>query len=296
MINAKHPDNIRVLKKEHYNTLFNKQGYVVMEEFLKPAEVTTLLEYYIQNPNPAAAPFHTTHFAENKAYKQGVNDFITAVLKPGVDQHLANYIPVFGNYMIKEAGGNNPMPLHADWTYVNEEKNASVAIWIPLVDTSEENGCIGVIPFSQHLSHSIRGPRILQWEFPANEQVINALGKLIPMKAGQALIYNHRLLHYSPPNNSDKLRPAINLSLVPPGEPLIHYTVPLDEEKVHLYSVNSPSFYIHYDNFKKPELGTEPVIMEGKVEMLNERLNAFIEKFTPKTRFTRLLQFFRAVF
>lgn len=281
---------LNVFRDKKLNHRFNKFGYVVVD-FLKPEQVSQLGNFYSANPHPNAAAFHTTHFAEDKVYKKEIHTAITKALQPGITDLLLNYQPVLGNYMVKEGRGTGPMPLHADWTYVQEPQHASISIWVPLVDTNEENGCIGVIPFSQHLSHPIRGPRILQWEYPTNDKLISAMGKLLPMKAGQALIYDHRLLHYSPANNSPHVRPAVNLSLVPCNVRVIHYTVPLNEHQLHLYDVTSNDFYIYYDNFKKPELGVSPEIIQGKVPMLEDRVDSFIQKYGSKSA-TKMLEKF----
>jgi hypothetical protein len=170
--------------------------------------------------------------------------------------------------------------MHADWTYVNEDANTSISVWVPLTDTTIENGCLGVIPFSQHLSHRIRGPRILQWEYPCNELLIEKMGKLLPIKAGQAVIYNHRLLHFSPPNNTGETRLAVNLSLVPEGVQVIHYTVPEGQEKIHKFEVDGFDFFIQYDNFQMPEKGKLVETIDiSSVPLLNQRAEDFIKNF-----------------
>lgn len=282
-----------VFKDEKLNAHFNKYGYAVAP-VLSASEVEALKVFYLNNPNPFKAEFHTTHFSTDKNYKQSVHDAIIGATQRGVHALLNNYVPAFGNYMVKEAGGNNPMPLHADWAYVDESAHTSVAIWIPLVDTTIENGCLGVIPFSQHLSWHIRGPRILQWTPPYNEQLVNGAGKLIPVKAGTGIIYNHRLIHYSPPNNSGQVRPAINLSLVPQGVQVLHYTVPEGKEGIHCYEVDNFDFFIHYDNFQVPERGRlREVISLDSVPLINNRVEAFIKQYAAKPG---LLEKIKAVF
>ncbi len=118
------------------------------------------------------------------------------------------------------------------------------------MDTTPTNGCIGVIPYSQRLSHTIRGPQIKQSQYPCNETLIANMGRLLPLKAGQMLVYDHRMQHYSTANDSDRLRPAINISLVPQGVEIIHYTRPEGSDKIHRYVVKDPDFFIRYDNFQ----------------------------------------------
>ena len=260
------------------NDEFNRYGYVVVK-LLSDEGIKQLTDFYVANPNPFQAEFHTTHFATDKAFKKKVHEAITRVLEPAFKHYLPDHDAVFGNFMVKEPGGNNPMPLHADWTYVDESRTSSIAIWMPLIDTTPENGQLGVIPFSQHLSYHIRGPRIKQWEFPFNETLIKSMGKILPVKAGEAVIYDHRLLHFSPANNSSQVRPAINLSIAPKNVQLIHYTVPEGKEGVHRYEVDNLDFFIYYDNFQLPERGKLTNIDMHSIPMLNDRVNAFINKY-----------------
>jgi len=275
----------QALQETKFNALLAQQGYVVFN-FLSPEQVEILSSFYESNPNPIKGSFHTTHFNTNTDYKRKVQSFILHTLAENFKKHFTEYTPVFANFMIKEGGGNNPMPLHADWTYVEESKSSSYAIWIPLVNTDVVNGCIGVIPFSHHLSHNIRGPRILQWEPPANDLLINKMGKLLPMKIGEVLIYNHRTLHYSPPNNSEVMRPAINVSLAPMGEEIIHYTIPEGENALLKFAVSGDDFFLDYHNFQMPRHGKLLQQILLPVPLINMQVEKFILLHTSKSIFS----------
>jgi hypothetical protein len=252
-----------------------KKGYVVVD-FAAPSKISQLYNFYTSNPQTTSDTFHTTHFSTDVAYKTLVHNHIISFLQNELFNQFNNYTAVFANFMVKEGGGNNPMPLHADWTYVEEDMTESFAIWIPLIDTTIENGCIGVIPYSHQLSCKIRGPRILQWEPPIGDTLIERTGELIPMKIGQALIYNHRTLHYSLPNNSLKIRPAINISLVPNGSQIIHYTMPKGEKKILKFEVEDCSFFLDYNNFEMPARGRKLSQLISTPELIDTRVVAFI--------------------
>lgn len=274
-----------IKKQEH----FDKFGYCVIP-LLSPAEVTQLLNLFNQTrQDGTTGPFHTTHFSTNYDHKKLVHETIKQVTAEAIGRELPSARIVFSNFMIKQGGGNNAMPMHADWAYVKEPAEMSIAIWIPLIDTDENNGGIGVIPFSQHLSPDIRGPRILQWNPPVAEELIAKGGKLLPMPAGHALIYNHRLLHYSPPNNSSVTRPAINISLVRKGAEVFHYTVPEGTDEIHEFSVENDDFFLRYNNFKMPETGR--LIAKhsvNKVPLINAQIPDFLERYSQKSWWQRL--------
>lgn len=279
-----------VFKNLKLNKQLTERGYVVAG-MLPQSIVSKLFTFYSENPNNFSGEFHTTHFSIDVDYKQKVQRYIIETVRVYTEALFTDYYPIFANFMVKEAGGGNPMPLHADWTYVDETKASSFAMWIPLVDTDYENGCIGVVPYSHELSDNIRGPRILQWEFPANEKLIAEMGELIPMRAGQALIYNHRTLHYSPPNNSANIRPAINISLVKKGDEVIHYAMPEGEEEILKFKVNDESFFIDYDNFQMPRKGIVTERIRQDIPLLNDKIDNFLAKRKNKSLWAILKKF-----
>jgi hypothetical protein len=139
---------------------------------------------------------------------------------------------------------------------VDELEFCSAAIWIPLIDVNEENGCFGLVEGSHRVTNIIRGPGIKQSSSLERDKVWEKRhGKLIPMKAGDAIIYNHALLHYSPPNKTKAARPALNLSMVPLTADWIHYCKPEGAAQIEMYEVAEPNFYMAYNNFQRPETG-----------------------------------------
>lgn len=269
----------RIFENKVLNETFLKNGYVT-GDFI-PLHILDQLNDFYQNHQPKNYEgFHTTHFSTDTEYKKQVNDGIIQIIQPILDTYLEEYIPVFANFMLKTGGGNNPMPLHADWTYVYEPEYISIAMWIPLVDTTPQNSCLGVIPYSQHLSKNIRGPKITQVLPPYDEILIKKAGKLLPMKAGQAVIYDHRLLHYSPANKTDFVRPALNISIVPQKAKLIHYTCPEGSTQIHKYMVDDFDFFVRYNNFQIPEKGQ--LIGHEKLDsvpLIHDNVGDFIKQY-----------------
>ena len=255
---------------------FEQKGYVLLSSLLNTSEVERLLTLFSQFTAEANEAFHTTHFSNNLTYKQKVHDTIAALVYPKAAPVLNNFRPVFGNFMIKNPDAERFMPLHADWAYVDESKYTSVAIWIPLIDVDAQNGCLGVVEGSHRVTNAIRGPLIHQSSYQQDKEWVARFGKLIPMNAGNAIIYNHALLHYSPPNKSSVARPALNLSMVPQNVPLLHYCKPEGVVDIELYQVPDNSFYMHYNNFQRPDTGklinTLPI---GSVKVIDERMENF---------------------
>lgn len=260
-----------------FNKQFDENGYIQVP-LLNKEDINRLLALVKLHELQFNDPFHTSHFSNDEEYKQRVNDLIIEVVFPKVLPLLNNYRPVFGNFMIKQPDDKRFMPLHADWTYVDEEKHRSVAIWAPLVDVDERNGCLGVIVGSHKVTNKIRGPRITTSSSKNDRLWVQQVGKLLPTKAGNAIIYDHALLHFSPPNCSSALRPAINLSMVPQDVEVVHYCVPEGETLIQVYRANNPRFYILYNNYQRPQINSLiKTVSADTVDLIDERMEQFVK-------------------
>jgi hypothetical protein len=211
------------------------------------------------------------------------------VVFPKLEPLLKNYMPIFGNLMIKHGMNDYFMPLHSDWTYVNEDEFRSIAAWVPLVDADENNGCLGVIEGSHKVISKIRGPRIQLSGYVNDKNWVKKYGKLLPVKAGTAIIFDHALMHYSPANNTSQSRPALNLSMVPEETEIVHYCIPEGSTEVEMYRVEGSEFFLKYSNFQRPEtnslIGTLPA---NTIILVDEKM----ENFTPLKKKNLLARIF----
>jgi hypothetical protein len=252
-INIKTVSSRNVFKDKKIELKFQQSGFVVLP-LLNSTEINQLIDFYNNNPNSNSGQFHSTHFSKNRAYKRKVQQTIFSIFELHLKNLLLDYQLIFGNFMVKESGENSTMPLHADWTYVDENRFQSLGIWCPLVDTNAENGMLGVVPNSHQLKKNNRGPKIPSPFHDYNQYIIDNFGKLLPMKAGEVVIYDHRLLHFSPPNLSQKTRTAINIVASPKEAELFHYAVIKDPEIVEVFEVTNTDFFLEYDHFEQPDL------------------------------------------
>lgn len=254
---------------------FSEKGYIALP-LLTQDDLNKLLELFNRHREQYQSPFHTSHFSTDKQYKQEVHEAIAAIVFPRIKPLLKNYRAVFGNFMIKNPNSDYFMPLHADWTYVDESRFRSVAVWVPLVDTDETNGCLGIIEGSHRVTNSIRGPRIRQSSYDNDMEWVKRFGKLLPVKAGHAIVYDHGLLHYSPPNKTNVARPALNLSIVPQEADVLHYCIPEGADAIETYDVKDDSFFIFYDNYQRPETSAcIKTLPASSVPWIDERMKHF---------------------
>jgi ectoine hydroxylase-related dioxygenase (phytanoyl-CoA dioxygenase family) len=113
------------------------------------------------------------------------------------------------------------VPWHQDKSYwPDANANPVITVWIPLVDSTEENGCLHLIPGTHkkraivHGAEEYSGTGYL--ELP-KEYVEKRKREIIalPMGAGSAVLFNDRLIHSSTPNNSNGVRWSVDLRYQP---------------------------------------------------------------------------------
>lgn len=264
-----------ILKDGVLNKRLREEGYVVIAA-LDKSLIRSLIDVWNLLDKSKLNGFHTTHFLNDRKAKSYIHHTICEAVTPVINKISNNYQAVFANFMVKAAEGESRVPLHADWSYLDEKKYVGLSMWIPLTDTDGQNGCLAVIPGSHRLSYHIRGPRIPQWDVPCNFELIKAMGRPLLVKSGEVVIYDHRLLHYSDSNTSGMVRPAVNVSLVPKGIALYHYTIPEGETDVHAYAVEQPEFFLEYDNFGVPDRGRLLWKRPNDCPLLNESYRSFI--------------------
>lgn len=228
--------------------LFRNEGYVVVP-LLSGQDIAELDQLAVQQTpqSEVSLPFYTSIWSDNVLYRESVDAAIKKVLTKALEKYLLDCQPVFANFMVKNPGDNSQLIPHQDWNFVDEAKYDSVTVWCPLVDVNEENGNLQVIPRSHKLNNFIRG-RFFDAPFPQmNNELIDSRLKSLPMKAGEALILNSRLIHASPPNRSRSVRIAASVVMAPLEAELVHYVIEdaaskKSYKKLHI----TPRFFTDY--------------------------------------------------
>ena len=102
--------------------------------------------------------------------------------------------------------------MHQDNFYLLAQPATCIAAWTPIDDSTEENGCLWVVPGShKHDIHCPEGDREAKWSnygdshinpFPRDAKPVP-----VPVKRGQTLFFGGQLIHGSGPNRTtDRFR------------------------------------------------------------------------------------------
>jgi len=210
-----------LFKNEKIQQQFNLNGYVVVP-FLNESEVKTLRDFFFEKHPSIPDGFYSSSFNTDETHKQSVNQKIETVLGENVTASFNSIKKLGGCFLNKQPGVQSEMPIHQDWTVVDEPNFDSITIWIPLQVVNETNGAIQVINGSHRFHHALRSPS-LHDPFKNVQSELRKDLKLLPMKAGEAFIFSQALLHASPANHSNEPRIAVTYGLIDAKAQLMFY-------------------------------------------------------------------------
>ncbi len=115
------------------------------------------------------------------------------------------------------------VPWHQDKSYwPDANANPVITVWIPMVDSTHENGCLHLIPGTHRKrviefhNEGVTGTGYLESDAKVVEEEVKKREIIaLPVAAGSAILFNDRLLHSSTPNNSDHVRWSVDLRYQP---------------------------------------------------------------------------------
>lgn len=237
---------------EEHQAFFEKNGYLKIN-VLEQSDIEELKTFLFSSgiKKETDYGFYVGMDHENKSLVAQMMKKIEDVAMKKVTPFLANYQLITASYVIKDPNKRGVVPPHQDWTFVEDEtRHCSVSCWIPLVDVNMENGCMGVINGSHKFFTNVRPSPSPQVPSPLAQHMFSMFPyfQLLPMKAGEALIFDNRTFHSSPPNITDAPRLAVGLSFTQKNAELRHYFLkPGTKDTLLKYKVDQ-DFFKKYDN------------------------------------------------
>ncbi len=182
---------------------FDEKGFVKVP-FLDEKQVSYLSDYFDQlHPSLPSEGFVSGSYSSDFAYKQKVSEEIKKVFRESNERYFKDFQAFGGSFLYKVPSENSDLVLHQDWSIVEEGKAVALNCWVPLCDTKVSNGTLMVLPGSHYNNYPVLRAPTLNFFFTGKEEML--MERLIPTnaKAGEAVILNQSLVHYS---HSNKVR------------------------------------------------------------------------------------------
>ena len=135
-------------------------------------------------------------------------------------------------YVISKPPGGPALFWHQDWwgwqhPISREDRIAQVALFLYMTDTTRENGCLRLIPGSHRRPHPLHDlvdahdPKLAEVKNPEDAAFASHADEVdVPVRAGDVVVVDARLIHGAHPNRSGKERTNITLWWHPDYEAL----------------------------------------------------------------------------
>lgn len=272
----------QIFLDETHQKFFLSSGYLAMPMLCK-AEVESLLEevgklrphdgFAPLSPNGVDITYHCSFLDSNRDYKAKVHQLITAFFEPHISRVLKDFHILNCNFYVK-APHSGEFVVHQNWPAIADINDTTVTVWCPLVNVVESNGALQVVPGSHKLVPHIEGPGAPPFFDSFRQEMIEKYLEPIPMTAGDALIFDDSLIHWSARNDSDEPRIAIQILCVPNNAQAVYfYADPEHPKRFELFQVDS-RFYIesgYSDLLKKQPHWKSLGFVENRNRMLTEQ-------------------------
>lgn len=167
-------------------------------------------------PDDPQVSINWTFHSRSADHKLAVKTRLADVSQRVVDHILQDHVTYLTTFITKWPGPDGGFAPHQDPSLVDERSFRGVTVWMPLTDTDESNGALHVVPGSHRLSSQLRRSDVDRSPFVGLDDVIvSRLGRIVATRAGEALVFDNRIIHYSLPNTTDRPRVVLSLGVRP---------------------------------------------------------------------------------
>lgn len=238
-----------IFKDDLKQQQFELDGYVqfTLLDDTEIDQLKTLYKHYFPKPS---ANFYSSSFEHDYKLKKNISDELSTILNKKFNLVFKNYDLIGAAFLSKGNGERSEMPMHQDWTIVDESKHMALNVWVPLQDTDEKNGTLEIIRGSHLWSEGYRAPSI-PFNYTGLENELKYLLSTLPAKAGEIIVLNQALIHYSKPNQFETTRIAITAGIKTANAPLLFYYWDKQKPDVVEEYLQEKDFLIRFDDFHK---------------------------------------------
>ncbi len=262
--------DMKILRNPVLQNFLNQNGYVVLDLFNEQNVQDFLDEYYsFEEKFQFSNGVHITMEHCSPDLSKMISDKLINLATDCFNNTFKDYKLFQGSFISKQQNSeSNEIHHHQDWTFVDEQNGfESYTLWIALCDITKDMGTIGVIPKSHSDIKNIRYSPIEKYSFYSEllEYASQKSVEYIELKAGQAVLWNHRLVHSSSANNSGKVRINMTFAITSKDAQLKLFWLSPKTNKVvefnvpdNFYSINNSStLSAYFKNAEYPENAIE---------------------------------------
>ena len=254
---------------------FDEDGFVKIK-LLESQDIALLNELCNYHFPDTGSTFFSSSFLNDFNQKKEISTKISKIVKARADSYFQNFRLIGAAFLIKGIGPHSEMPMHQDWTIVDESQFYAINTWIPLTKATEANGALEVIKGSHLWSEAIRAPTIPFYYEGYQERLKEQL-TLIEASPGEAIILNQAIIHYSKANTTDTPRPALTTGLVSNEAPLRLYYWNKQQPNEIEHFEHDDDFLLKFEDFhssifERPIIGKSKGVQPYDVPIMTDTL------------------------
>jgi len=245
----------KIFNDENLQAPFMRKGFVQVP--MLSAEEVAFIKSRIADLRPADkfAPtgrdgfeykYHCSFLDKSIEYKREAFALMESVFLPHIQKYLNGYQIISCNFYVKPPG-TGEFVIHQNWPMIPDLNDTTVTIWCPLGDVVASNGALQFVQGSHKILPHVEGPMCPGFFDSFRKELIQ--NHLTPneMKAGEAMIFDDGLIHWSANNDSDTARIAIQIALAPAEvQPVFFFFDPKHPERFELVEADR-EFYLASD-------------------------------------------------
>lgn len=253
----------QIFKDPLIESQFQEQGFYRFQ-LLDENELAEARRIFEENDPQLESNFYASINSKDFDYRRAVHDQLKLLLNEKLLAYFIDYRSIAYTFICKRPKAEDTIiHPHADDTHILEEDvMETVNVFCPLIDTVEANGALSVLPGSHKLPYSWRGFG-MPFDYEPYWNLYRKHGVRSDLRAGEALFYHDRIIHWSGPNLTDEIRPVIVTGFMPSeATPVICYQHgDPSNHKVELFKVDD-DFWFTFDPNTKPDAANSLGIKE----------------------------------
>ncbi len=282
-----------IFKDTNQQAFFAENGYVIVD-LLNADELSDIRKSLTEMrpddgfaPKGRASDYHCTFLDTNLDYKEAVYDLICKYFQPLLDRYVHEFTILNGNFYVKPAGSGT-FEIHQNWHHNPRPQDTTLTIWCPLLDVTRKNGTLEVVPGSHKIVPDIATVNVPYYFKNFEQALLDKYLEPIPLKAGQGLLFDDSLIHYSSQNEGAEPRTAIQIETHPVEMQPVYYHIDREQPEAdfEVFEV-SRSFFLNgnINNMTRRPEGLSSIGFQPNInKLLTEE--EFLEKMAagPTTR------------
>ena len=224
---------VRIFRSERLQRDFETDGFVTIpalgEEELAAVRRHCALVAGERSARSAHAGLYLSLVDEEDVSRRATTiQEIHRLVGDGLQRALHPSRLLMGTYLIKAAGAPHTTP-HQDPSLTDAQAGTygSVTAWIALRDIDPDSGALGIIRGSHRFSSRVIGTPVPVFRTlsQGHEATLFRYLTFVPVKAGEAIVFDTRCIHGALPNASADPRAVVAVRITPHEAPLYQFFV-----------------------------------------------------------------------